>query len=133
MIWILSQCASCALSLHTLTRRQLAWVITFISCIVAQIQADDKQDPFPTFAWWGAVYSIFLIIGVFVVIASDAIHTYHVAVTGYLAGGMVLVTSSVNSLVYSKSGAREAAAAGFILLSMVVVSTMPSVSHFSRS
>jgi len=34
---------------------------------------------------------------------------------------MVLVTSSVNSLVYSKSGAREAAAAGFILLSMVVV------------
>lgn len=41
--------------------------------------------------------------------------------TGYLSGGMVLVTSSVNSLVYSKSGAREAAAAGFILLSMVVV------------
>lgn len=34
---------------------------------------------------------------------------------------MVLVTSSVNSLVYSKDAAREAAAAGFILLSMVVV------------
>lgn len=33
----------------------------------------------------------------------------------------MLVTSSVNSLVYSKDAAREAAAAGFILLSMVVV------------
>ena len=101
---------------------QLAWFITFVSCIIAQIQATDPADKFPTFAWWAAVYSLFLIAGVFVVVASDSIHTYHVAVTGYLSGGMVLVTSSVNSLLYSKNGAREAAAAGFILLSMVVVS-----------
>lgn len=64
---------------------------------------------------------MFLIGGIFVVVASDSVHTYHVALTGYLAGGMVLVTSSVNSLVYSKNGSRQAAAAGFILLSMVVV------------
>lgn len=86
------------------------------------IPRDRNPDPnFPTFAWWAVVYSLFLIVGVFVVVASDSIQTYHVAVTGYLAGGMVLVTSGVNSLVYSKNGAREAAAAGFILLSMVVV------------
>lgn len=40
---------------------------------------------------------------------------------GYLAAGLVLTTSSVNGLVYSDNGAKEAAAAGFILLSMVTV------------
>lgn len=34
---------------------------------------------------------------------------------------MVFTTSAVNSLVYSASGAKEAAAAGFILLSIVAV------------
>lgn len=75
------------------------------------------------------VYYFFVIAGVFVVVASDAIQTYHVAVTGYLAAGLVLTTSSVNGLVYSSNGAKEAAAAGFILLSMVTVcirSPLPS-------
>ena len=55
------------------------------------------------------------------VVASDTTQTYHVAVVGYLACGLVLTTSSVNALVYSTNGAKEAAAAGFILLSMVTV------------
>ncbi|KAG6008450.1 UPF0327 protein [Claviceps maximensis] len=114
-------------ALATLSIALLAWFITFISCVIAQIQTSSipiDQNPdkqFPSFAWWAVVYSLFLIMGVFVVVASDSIHTYHVAITGYLAGGMVLVTSGVNSLVYAKSGAREAAAAGFILLSMVII------------
>lgn len=114
-------------ALATISIGLLAWSITFISCIIAQVQTNNTsidQNPdkqFPSFAWWAVVYSLFLILGVFVVVASDSIHTYHVAVTGYLAGGMVLVTSGVNSLVYAKSGAREAAAAGFILLSMVII------------
>lgn len=61
------------------------------------------------------------ILGVFVVIASDTTQTYHVAVVGYLAAGLILTTSSCNTLVYSSNGAREAAAAGFILMSMVAV------------
>lgn len=56
------------------------------------------------------------------VVASDSIQTYQVAVVGYLAAGMVLTSASVNSLVFSNNGAREAAAAGFILISMVTVS-----------
>ncbi|KAK4074457.1 uncharacterized protein Triagg1_5053 [Trichoderma aggressivum f. europaeum] len=98
----------------------LAWLITIVGCVIGQIQ-ETSDDPFPKFAWWASIYSLFLIIGIFYVVGSDTIQTYHVAITGYTAGGMVLVTSSVNSLVYSKSGAREAAAAGFILLSMVVL------------
>ena len=64
---------------------------------------------------------LFCIIGVFVVIASNTIQTYHVAIVGFLAAGLVLTTSSVNALVCSPQGAKEAAAAGHILLSMVAV------------
>lgn len=58
---------------------------------------------------------------VFIVIASDTTQTYHVAVVGFLACGLVLTSSSVNDLIYSSNGAKEAAAAGHILLSMVNV------------
>ena len=101
--------------------------MTFIACIFGRIEQNNnstlaKEDPFPTLAWWSCMYSLCLIVGVFVVIASDVVHTYHVAVTGYLSAGIVLVSSGVNSLVYSNRGAREAAAAGFILLAVVIVS-----------
>ncbi|CAF3530289.1 Transmembrane osmosensor [Fusarium graminearum] len=113
-------------ALATLSISTLAWFITFVSCIIGRIQqnGDDdlaKNDPFPTFVWWSCIYCLCLITGVFVVIGSDAVHTYHVAVTGYLAAGIVLVSSSINQLLYSNSGAREAASAGFILLAMVIV------------
>lgn len=107
-------------ALATISIAMLAWCITFVACIIGRIQ-QTVDKPFPTFAWWGCIYSLLLIIGVFVVIGSDSIHTYHVAMTGYLAAGIVLVSSGINSLLYSKSGAREAASAGFILLAMVVV------------
>lgn len=41
---------------------------------------------------------------------------------GFLAAGLVFTTSSVNSLVYSPVAPFEAAAAGYILLSMIAVS-----------
>jgi SHO1 osmosensor len=48
----------------------------------------------------------------------------HLQVVGYLAAGLVMTTSAVNSLVYQPQGAMEAAAAGHILLSMVAVSAL---------
>ena len=42
-------------------------------------------------------------------------------VVGFLSAGLVFTSSVVNALVYSADGAKEAAAAGFILLSMVAV------------
>lgn len=47
--------------------------------------------------------------------------TNGIQITAYLAAGLVFTTSAVNSLVYSPEGAEEAAAAGFILLSMIAV------------
>ena len=61
------------------------------------------------------------IVGVFVVIASDTTQTYHVAIVGFLACGLVMTSSSVNSLIYTNEKAKEATAAGHILLSMVNV------------
>jgi len=108
----------------------LAWLIAFISSVVS-----DVQTTYPNFAWWALVYTFFCIIGVLVTVASDAEQTYNVAIVGFLAAGLVFTTSSVNSLVYSPSGAKEAAAAGFILLSMVSIvwifyyGSKPNASH----
>ena len=57
--------------------------------------------------------------------ASDSTQTYHVAIVGYLGCGLVLSTSSASSLIHSNNGAREAASAGYILLSMVTVCCQP--------
>lgn len=43
-------------------------------------------------------------------------------IVGFLAAGLVFCSSIINALVYSPEGPKEAAAAGFILLSMVSVS-----------
>lgn len=43
-------------------------------------------------------------------------------VVGFLAAGLVMTTSAVSTLIYQNSGTMQAAAAGFILLSMISVS-----------
>lgn len=47
-------------------------------------------------------------------------------VVGYLGPGLIVTTISVNSLVYQSQSTKQAAAAGFILLSMVIVSVWVS-------
>jgi hypothetical protein len=44
-------------------------------------------------------------------------------ITSYLSAGLVFTTLAVNSLVYQPQSSKQAAAAGFILLSMIIVST----------
>lgn len=108
---------------------QLAWIISTVTLVVAQIEAankykDDPSNSLNKFPWWAIVYTLALIVGVFVIVASDTIHTYHVALTAYCAAGMVITTSCANTLIYHESGSREACAAGLILLSIVLVSNL---------
>ncbi|KAI0204196.1 hypothetical protein F4808DRAFT_457296 [Astrocystis sublimbata] len=108
-------------ALATISIAALAWLISLIGSIIGQINSDpsSRDTAFPKFVWWSIVFMFLLIPGVFVVVASDSIQTYHVALVGYMGAGLVLTSSSVNSLIYFSEGSRQAAGAGFILLSMV--------------
>ncbi|KAI1749323.1 hypothetical protein F4782DRAFT_533610 [Xylaria castorea] len=108
-------------ALATISIAALSWLISLVGSIIGQINSDpnDKINMFPKFVWWSIVFMFLLIPAVFVVVASDSIQTYHVALVGYMGAGLVLTSSSVNSLIYFSEGARQAAGAGFILLSMV--------------
>jgi SHO1 osmosensor len=92
---------------------QSGWLIAFVSSILADISQE-----YPNYSWWSLAYLLCCIIGVTYVVGADAVYTYHVALTGFLAAGLVFTTSSVNSLIYYPAAAKEAAAAGFILLSI---------------
>ncbi|KAK0612484.1 high osmolarity signaling protein SHO1 [Bombardia bombarda] len=103
-------------ALATISISVLAWIITFFASIFSAVQSD-----FPTYTWFGLILYFFLIVGIFVVIASDAVQTYHVAVVGYLAAALVCSTSSINNLVYLSQPAKQATAAGYIVLAMVTI------------
>lgn len=85
--------------------------------------AQKEGVAFDNYSWFGIAFMLCLIIGIFVVVASDTAQTYHVAIVGFLAAGLIMTSVSVNELIYTSNGAKEAAAAGFILLSMVNVRT----------
>jgi len=105
-------------ALATISIGMLAWLISFIGSLISQINSTSVV-PFSPYNWWTVVLSIFVIGGVFTATAMDCVQNYHVAITTYIGISLVLTTSSVNNLIYSPLGAREAAAAGFLLLSMV--------------
>lgn len=102
-------------ALSTISISILAWLIALISSIVADI-----DGLYPSLSWWTIAYSFCLIVGVIVVFASDTGHIYSVATVGFSAVGLGYTTTSINTLVYSPQGSKQAGAAGFILLSIVI-------------
>ncbi|KAI7227256.1 High osmolarity signaling protein [Hortaea werneckii] len=117
-------------SLATIAIATAGWLIAFVSSIIADIDQE-----YPNYSWWALAYMFFVILGVTLAVAANAVYTYHVAMVGFLAAGLVFTTSSVNSLIYWSDKAKEAAAAGFILLSMVSIvwifyfGSQPTASH----
>ncbi|KAI4275588.1 MAG: hypothetical protein LQ337_003100 [Flavoplaca oasis] len=103
-------------ALATISIAYLAWLIAFVASLIADIRGN-----FPHFAWWTIAYDFCIIVGITIVVAADATQTYHVAIVGFLATALVYTSSIVNALVYDSDGSKEAAAAGFILLSMVAI------------
>lgn len=110
-IGIVSECAR-TLWIGT-NMGQAGWMIAFVASIIADI-----NSTFPNYSWWSLAYMLVCIIGVIYAVGADVIYTYRIALTGFLAAGLVFTTSAVNALIYFPEAAKEAAAAGFILLSI---------------
>lgn len=102
---------------------QLALLIVFISSIIGAV-----NRTLPSFYWFAFILHLGIILGIFVVVASDTVQTYHVAIVGYLACAVVVSSAIVNLQVYSPFPAHQAVAAGYILLLIVTVCF-----HFTRS
>ena len=66
---------------------------------------------------------LYLIVGIIAAIVTNTTKCYNMAIVGFLAAGLILTSSSVNSLLYTSNMAKQAAAAGFMVLSIVNVET----------
>lgn len=66
--------ATCA-RLSALTVAQLAWIIAFVGSVIGSLHGD-----FPNYTWWALVYFFCCIVGVIIVVGSQAEDTYQVAV-----------------------------------------------------
>ncbi|VUC30377.1 unnamed protein product [Clonostachys rosea] len=108
-------------ALATISIAILVWLLAFAALIVVFVETTDKDSLPSNFVWWSIAYDLFVILGVFVIVASDTIHTYHVALTAYCSAGMALTSIAVNSLIHSSEAAKQASAAGFILLAMLMI------------
>ncbi|KAI9814530.1 MAG: Transmembrane osmosensor [Thelocarpon impressellum] len=109
-------------ALATISIAILAWLIAFVACVIAAINSkNDRLNPFPNYVWWTNVYMFICIVGIVTAVVTASVQTYHVAIVGFMAAGIVLTSSAVNSLVYSSDPRREAAAAGHILLAMISI------------
>jgi SHO1 osmosensor len=81
-----------------------------------------RENVFPSLAWWAIILNLLIIGGVFVIVASDTIQTYHVAATAYQAVSLAILSIVIHTTVFVPSAAWQAAAAGFILMAIVMVS-----------
>ncbi|KFX97354.1 hypothetical protein O988_04915 [Pseudogymnoascus sp. VKM F-3808] len=103
-------------ALATISIALLAWLIGLVGTIITEVNGDVQS-----YAWFAVFFMLACIIGVSVVIASNTSATYHVALVGFLAIGFLMISSSVNGVIFTDVGSMNAQAAGYIILSMITL------------
>lgn len=66
-------------ALVTLSISILAWLIAFVSSIIADLQTD-----YPNIDWWANCYMFCVIVGIVITFATDTCNVYGVAVCSLL-------------------------------------------------
>ncbi|ODQ67291.1 hypothetical protein NADFUDRAFT_40457 [Nadsonia fulvescens var. elongata DSM 6958] len=103
-------------ALSTLSISAIGWIVAFGGSISSSVMSDRK---FPNFSWWGIVFQLLIIVGIFYLICTNNIDPYRFALLAFLSTGTVYSTNSTNNFVYKDSSSGAAAAAGYILISIV--------------
>nr|CAB89868.1 putative membrane protein [Kluyveromyces lactis] len=102
-------------AIGTLSIALISWIIA----LAGSIAVAASTSPFPRFSWWTIVYEILLMITLFIVYCLDLVDYYRMFITCAVGIAFVYTTISTNSIVYYEGSKSGAAAAGFILLSMI--------------
>lgn len=102
-------------ALSTISIGFIGWVIALVGSISTAL----SQSSFPVFAWWGIAFEFLIIVGITYVFGAKRVDSYRLAIIAFLATSTVYTTNSTNNFVYLTSPTTAAAAAGYILLSII--------------
>ncbi|ODV89096.1 hypothetical protein CANCADRAFT_28524 [Tortispora caseinolytica NRRL Y-17796] len=102
-------------ALVTLSIALIAWIIAFAGSCAA-----DANGSFAGMNWWRLVYQLLLMIGLSYILGTyEGTGPYHLFTVASLTVGFIYMTASTDSVIYRGTSAYNAAAAGFILLSIL--------------
>lgn len=102
-------------ALSTLSISTIGWILA----LIGSIWSSQNLDKFPVFTWWGLSCQFVLLIVVFYVTGLNNVNPYRLGILAGLAMTTVYTTNSTNNFVYLPSPSTAAAAAGYMLLSII--------------
>lgn len=102
-------------AIGTISIAFVAWVIA----LGGSIAVASSSVSFPRFSWWSIVYQILVLLTLFGMYCMDLVDYYRTFLTCAVGVAFVYTSNSTNSIVYNQGSNSGAAAAGFILLSMI--------------
>ncbi|KAF8560141.1 hypothetical protein OG21DRAFT_1479977 [Imleria badia] len=102
------------LFLFTTVLAVLAWFIAFISQAIATAQFGNVGVP-----WFAIFLQLFLILGVVNTLATDSIAMHRSQISTFGAVAIVFAVLSVNESIFSGLAAKDAMAAGWLILAIV--------------
>jgi hypothetical protein len=98
------------LILATLGISVIGWTVSFIATVIVA-----ANEALPSFSWWALCYSLGCIIGVVLMVGSNAWH-YVPATVGYLSAAVAITAKSVDGTINLNSAASRTASAGLIVV-----------------